>query len=221
MTETLPEEIPDETQPDLVNPLDDPAAHAGETTVLPDTSPFLGTWTGYRPSHYMVGDSITWHGLDWLRKRGVTWEVSAIAGRDVSCLPYYIAERMLHETPPTMVVIALGTNATSGWYEEDYQAAVDLLPATTRVTFVTTYRDPEIWHNGLDYRRRAIIQQHYSTFMHNIAAKRKGTGIAEWRNYISIRPNLLRDGVHPTEDGKRAWSYIVSEAVKATRALPV
>lgn len=204
------------------NPLDAPAAHAGEVRGTPDTSPYLGKWTGYRPSYWVVGDSITAGGLASLRALGATWEVTSIPGRDVSTLPYYVAERMKHETPPTMVVIALGTNASPGWYQADYQAAVDLLPASTRVVFTTTYRDPKLWPNTLDYRRRASIQPHYSQFMHHIDVSRPNTCINEWRGYIEPRYNLLRDGVHPTTDrGYPAWAKRVVSAVHLCAARPM
>lgn len=202
------------------SPLDNPAAHAGEVAGTPDTSPYLNRWTGYRPMDYAVGDSVTVLGLPWLRRRGIGWEVSAIPGRDVSTLPFYLAERMRHDKPPRGVVIALGANASPGWTKTRLRAAINQLPPTTIVTLVTPYRDKR-WKDA-DYRRASGIAWYYAGWMRDIAKERPHTCLADWaREAAALEAKtpgrVLYDGVHTTEYGRQVWSWRVSATARNCR----
>lgn len=199
-----------------VSPLDDPAASAGEVRSYTDRDPWLRKTTGYRPSVMMIGDSITAWGEPYLRRLHATWEVSAVPGRNVCTAPYRVRERLMNPSPLRLLVIALGTNACPGWGDADYRALTRMVPASTRVLFVTTWRSAAVFPTArTDYRRRAVIQPHYSATMRSIAATRPGTCVADWARWAAPRYRVAtRDGVHPSVYGNRyGWAPLVRNAV--------
>ena len=175
------------------------------------------------------------------------WEVSSVSGRDVSTLPYYLRDRVQAQHPHTVVkrlkrrgkhrrgrryrlvrmvqyrypvkkaVIALGTNATQGWSYEDLRSAVNLLPSTTAVVFVTPYRDPVAWPESGSYRVRASVGRTYAAWESRISQLRAHTCVADWRGFVQRYPQVLHDGVHPTSAGARSWARLVAGAVAACR----
>lgn len=193
----------------------DPAAHAGEVN-SPDIDKYLGKTEGYRPSVWMVGDSLGVSTEPALRKHGVSWEITAIAGRNVSTMPYYVDERKTNPSPVSTAILSLGTNAVPGWTKANFRAQADRF---NKVMMVTTYRDPVKWPNTVDYRRRAIIQYHYSAWMREIDSERPNTCVADWRKYIEdryrVRYQLLAsDGVHLTELGKDRRALLLINTFK-------
>jgi hypothetical protein len=173
-----------------------------------------GTYTPSDPSSatIMVGDSITQRGTDELAALRPRWEIDGLAGRNVDCLPQFIAYR-LEQGYVHRVVIALGTNAIEGWGQDDYQAVIDMIPASATIVFVNTYRDPAVWPNSGPYRLRAGSQWAYSLGMAAIAAgQRPGVCVANWRAWAMNHPDDLSDGVHPDAVGQAAWARIVDEA---------
>ncbi len=191
------------------------AAIALPAHALADPDAKLGDATGWRSSTFMVGDSITYQGLRQLRSRGATWEVTAHPGRFVCNLKRFLRDRLANPHPLRKVVIALGTNACEGWGKPEYRSALDLLPASTVVTFVTTYRDPKRWRNTRAYRERAGVQYWYSRWMKELAAERPHTCVADWRTQAARHMGWLSDGTHlKVPIGRVQWSRIVYTAVR-------
>jgi hypothetical protein len=175
----------------------------------------LGDATGWRSSTFMVGDSITYQGLHQLRSRGASWEVTTHPGRYVCTLKRFLKDRLANPQPLRKVVIALGTNACEGWGKPEYRSALDLLPASTAVVFVTTYRDPKRWRNTRAYRERAGVQYWYSRWMKELAAERPHTCVADWRTQAASHMGWLSDGTHLKPSiGRIQWSRIVFSAVR-------
>src|SRR5680860_583688 len=112
---------------------------SGEVPNVQDTSRYIGS-KGWRPSVFWVGDSISVsaykYGLHTLRPG---YEVSAISGRDVSNLPYYLADRLGNGSRLTTVVIALGTNASKGWTYASLRAAVRRIPRPVSYTHLRAH----------------------------------------------------------------------------------
>ncbi len=186
----------------------------GEVANVRDTSGYVGT-SGWRPRTFWVGDSISvlayHYGLHKLRPR---YEVSAIPGRDVSNLPYYLDDRLKNSSKLTTVVIALGTNASYGWTYTSLLAAVHRIPKRVRVVFVSTYRDPTVFpRSASTYRTQASIQRAYSAWMTKIAAVRAHACVAPWRHYASRHRSVLHDGVHPNLIGIAAYIKIVTSTI--------
>lgn len=198
------------------NRIDVAAAHAGEVAGESDTDARVGT-TGWRSGTFMIGDSITRIGLvHGLRAQGLGtgWEVSAVSGRDVSTLPYYVRDRLRSQSRLRRLVIALGTNATAGWTYQDLLAVVRLVPSPTKVILVTTYRDPGVWGASNSYRTQAAVQAVYSRWEKRLARTTAHTCVADWRSYAKNHRSALHDGVHPTTAAARQWAKIVARAVR-------
>lgn len=225
------------------NGLSDPRAHAGEVKTAVDSDGYVGT-RGYRSTTFMVGDSVTRQGITWgfrPLRLAQGWEVSGVAGRDVSTLPYYLADRVAAQQklthaghsrrwrrhhrrlaarlaahpfryPLKRVVIALGANATPGWTYGDLRRAINLLPASTVVVLVTPYRDPAKWPTSGLYRVRGSVVATYASWEHRIAEVRPRTCIADWAGFAGRYPWLVPGGVHPNYKGTQAWARIVETA---------
>jgi hypothetical protein len=226
------------------NRLTDPRAHAGEVAGAVDKDGYVGT-RGWRSSTFMVGDSVTVAGLVLgFRPQHLAqgWEVSAVSGRDVSTLPFYLADRVQAQQrlpyvwhskrwkrhhprlaarkfryPVKRVVIALGSNATPGWSYTDLRRAVNLVPSSATVTFVTPYRDAAKWPDSGPFRVRASVAAAYASWERRIAELRPHTCIADWAGFAQRYPWLLPGGVHPTGRGAEAWARIVESATDRCR----
>jgi hypothetical protein len=195
--------------------ISDPRAHQGEVAGYADPDWRLGTYKK-RPKVFMVGDSITHAGRTSLNRP--KWEVSAVPGRDVCTLPYYLRDRMKALKAPKTVVVALGTNACPEWRYEDYRDALRTLPARTQVVLVTTYRDPVRYSDANElYRRRASVQSTYYRWMQTLDRVRPHTCLANWRAEVVRRPWLVHDGVHLGTYGRKVWAATVTNAVARCR----
>lgn len=187
-----------------------PAAHAGETAGVVDPDKYLGNFTTTRPTTFMVGDSITyraWAGP--LKTKAPSWEVTAIGGRKVSTLPFYVSDRLANPSRVKVAVIALGTNPATGWTKADYQAQVDRFPSTTRVVFVTPYRGPK-WAG-------ASTVGTYAKWMNEIDAARPNVCMARWRAWAVAHPRAISDGIHPTGTAQQVWVKLVTDAATYCR----
>jgi hypothetical protein len=178
-----------------------------------------GTYDPTDPSAhtFMVGDSITAGGRIEMALLRPHWEINAKAGRNVDCLPMMVSERLRHGYLARLV-IALGTNAVRGWSPDDYALVAAMVPSCTTVLFVSTYRDRVLWPSTNPYRTRAGVQYYYSREMAEVADARPGTCVVPWRQYAMKHPGLLRDGVHPTAEGRKPWASLIDEAAEACAA---
>lgn len=162
----------------------------------------------------VIGDSLTARSRDKIRKLDPTWIIDGVRGRHVRRLDDVLAEHLTQAAPPDVLVIALGTNESHGWTEDDYVRVTQMVPDTTGIVFVTTFRDPTLWGAA-----RADIQGVYSAWMRHIARTRPLTTSVNWRRRVTHRPNLLVDGTHATDPrGELVWSRMVTAGVdKVTR----
>lgn len=161
----------------------------------------------------VIGDSLTARSRDKLRKLDPTWTIDAVRGRHVRKLDDVLAAHLAEAAPPDVLVIALGTNESHGWTEDDYVRVTQMVPETTLIVFVSTYRDSTLWGEA-----RADIQGVYSAWMRHIARTRPLTTSVNWRRRVTHRPNLLVDGTHPTDPrGELVWSRMVNAGVDLVR----
>jgi hypothetical protein len=199
--------------PAMANRTDYP--HRGEVDGRSDTSWRVGR-TNKRPPIFMVGDSIlAGVYLNNLQRTLPKAEVSAVSGRDVGNLPYYINDRLntaRERRSLRTVVIALGSNATQSWTYEALRGVVNRIPARVMVVFVSTYRDPRLFPDSAGFRGAASSQVRYNGWMSAIAGWRKRTYVMPWRT-MAQRPNYLYDGVHPTLTGIAAYSVALRRLV--------
>jgi hypothetical protein len=162
---------------------------------------------GARTGTLLVGDSLSWRGSNELAGLRSRWRLDAVPGRPVTQLTARVRHHLEVRGAPETLVVALGTNPRASWRKRDYVAAVGLLPAETRVLFVTPYRDPAQSSAWAVRRLEA-----YDRWMREIAATRPGTCLADWRGLVATRPELLVDGTHQSPDGEAAWAELVSSS---------
>jgi hypothetical protein len=162
---------------------------------------------GARTGTLLVGDSLSWRGSNELAGLRSRWRLDAVPGRPVTQLTARVRHHLEVRGAPETLVVALGTNPRASWRKRDYVAAVGLLPAETRVLFVTPYRDPA-QSSAWAVRRLDA----YDRWMREIAATRPGTCLADWRGLVATRPELLVDGTHQSPDGEAAWAELVSSS---------
>lgn len=157
---------------------------------------------------YVVGDSLTYFGAAQLQNLRPKWTIDGMRGREIDRLNPLIARYIEEYGQPRQVVIALGTNEGDGFTKDVYEDAVAKLLDSTRVVFVTLYRDPKIFGD-----ERADMMYHASEWMNEIANTRPHTAVASWRRRVINHPHLLKDGVHATEHGEYVWATLVDAAM--------
>lgn len=146
-----------------------------------------------RSKVYIVGDSITYRSRLQVHQIAPKWAVDGVPGRPVWELPRLLSERMATRPIPKHVVIALGSNGSIAWHKPQYVNAVNLLPATTRVTFVTMWRNPERWGNPLKTpNKHSKLLRRYSKYVKQIARQRPNTCLYNWRKVAKNRHSTLR-----------------------------
>lgn len=160
----------------------------------------------------VIGDSITCRAQDELATMRPAWVVDCEGGRKVGTLRYRIRANLREHGTPANIVLALGTNESAGWTRADYAAAVDMLPRTTHVLFVTTYRDPAFFPD------RARIQVTYSWWMRQVDRARANVSVVKWRAAALAGTALLPDGVHPDDPSQLLWAAMVCDGVRAASA---
>lgn len=153
----------------------------------------------------LVGDSLSWRGANELAGLHPRWSLDAVPGRPVTQLSSRIRQHLAARGAPETLVVALGTNPRTSWRKRDYVAAVALVPAETRVLFVTPYRDPAKNTAWAVARLEA-----YDRWMREITATRPGTCLADWRALAIDRPELLVDGTHQSPEGEAEWAGFIS-----------
>ncbi|MDP2773601.1 MAG: hypothetical protein Q8O61_08585 [Nocardioides sp.] len=155
----------------------------------------------------LVGDSLSWRGSDELARLHPRWRLDAVPGRPVTQLSPRVRRYLAARGAPETLVVALGTNPRESWRKRDYVAAVALVPAGTRVLFVTPYRDPATSSARAVRRLRA-----YDRWMREITDTRPNTCLADWRTMAATDPDLLVDGTHQSPDGEAVWAELVSRS---------
>jgi hypothetical protein len=156
----------------------------------------------------VIGDSLTYRATDQLAALHPDWMIDGVPGRGLTALIPVLKKHLAADGAPETLVIALGTNSLPGNNGDVYADAVALVPASTRVVFVTLYRDPVIYGAETADRMRAL-----SHVMSEVAADRPGSVVAWWRSLVVQHPELLVDGVHQTDpDGYAAWVAQVDSA---------
>lgn len=162
---------------------------------------------------FVIGDSIANLGAPYLRVMRPDWLIFTIGGLSVSTIPELIETILSVNPEPELVVVALGTNADATWTRADFDAALALLPSTTKVALVTTYRDPLVFPPTFPtLGAREYFQPIYSWWMREAAETRPNTCAVNWRALVARNPSLLYDGVHPTGVGRQWWAWMVSSA---------
>jgi hypothetical protein len=168
---------------------------------------------------YVTGDSLTYWGAPDLHRLRPTWQIEGAPGRWVQDLRQQVEEILAADPSPRVMVLALGTNTA---YYQDYKAlyagALGVIPSSTFVVFVSTYRDPKIYARGSawDDNMLAYHQWHESKAMRELAVERPRTCVAPWRSLaIRHRDMVDENGIHATRDkGRDAWARLVSRSVK-------
>lgn len=112
---------------------------------------------------------------------------------------------------PDVWVIALGTNdigkyATSEEYGSLVAEIVDLLPDDRPLVWVDAYRDDYVDDSAVfDEALRAQLSD------------RDGTVVVSWFDIAAADPSLLRDGVHPTADGRARFAEVIAGGLDLLR----
>lgn len=146
----------------------------------------------------MVGDSLTQWGSPELAQIRPGWSINGVAGRRVKELPRLIRSILAVDPRPRLVVVALGSNPSAGWTRADYARAVALLPASTRVVYVTTYIAP--WALNKAPSSKALTRK-YAVWMAELASQRPHTCAVPWNVVARNHQGWLLDGLHETPLG--------------------
>lgn len=153
----------------------------------------------------VIGDSITVMGTPYLLAQKPTWIVDAVNGREVGVLKHRIRVDLVADGTPRRLIIALGQNISPDWTKADYEAATELVPASTEIYFISTYRDPDIFG-----QEAADTEATYTGWMRQIAAHRPRTHMIPWRARVLDGSVQLVDGSHPTDpEGRQYWANLV------------
>jgi lysophospholipase L1-like esterase len=108
---------------------------------------------------------------------------------------------------PDVWVIALGTNdigkyASSEEYGALVAQLVDLLPDDRPLVWVDAFRDDYVDDSEVfDEAVRAQLSD------------RDGTVVVSWFDVATAEPSLLRDGVHPTSEGRARFAGVIGEGM--------
>jgi len=168
----------------------------------------------------VVGDSITQgsgaaieytlaaDGITDITVDGLTSRRIETGGRGAPESGVQAIYRMLGEgVDPDVWVVALGTNdigkyATPEEYAALVELVIDILPDDRPLVWVDTYR--------VDYLAETRV------FNETLAAElsgRDGAVLVSWFDVVAQDPSILRDGVHPTNDGKAVFASLVADGL--------
>ena len=155
----------------------------------------------------LIGDSVAWRATDELADLRPDWTVDAVPGRLVDELGPRIDRYLAGHRPPTLAVVALGTNPGAGWVLGDYLDAVAGLPRSTRVVWVTPHRSTA---RGPGNPRWLVAEvSRVERAMRRAANLRPGSCLVDWTELTRRQPGVLLDGVHPTRPGELTWARLV------------
>ena len=158
----------------------------------------------------LLGDSVAWRAADELADLRPGWTLDAVPGRVVYALGRRLDHYLAQHRPPAVVVVALGTNPGAGWVLGDYLEAVETLPDSTRVVWVTPYRSSERRPGNPPWLVQEV--RRVSEAMSRAAQIRPGSCLVDWGADARSR-DLLLDGVHPTRAAEGTWARLVSRGV--------
>lgn len=158
------------------------------------------------PSTYMIGDSMTAWSEDSIRS---DWRVNAVRGRHaVKMRPLIRRHVNSNAGPADQVVIALGSNGHN-FTRARYRRTINMLPRSTKIVLVTTYRDPKVFG-----AHRAARMAKISKWKRTFAKRRGNVCVAEWRGAAMKHGDaILADGVHPNPKGQRIFARRVARAM--------
>lgn len=157
---------------------------------------------------YVLGDSLTFHGRGPLRRLQPAWSINGVGGRPVNAMPRLIRNVLRVDRDPAAVVIALGSNQSTGWTQRDLRRAVALLPEETYVVMPTTFKTGKRWA-----RVGRLATQRYNRWMTRLAAQRPNTCTAPWRETVAADRSLLVDGLHATTEGYRLRAHLIIDTL--------
>lgn len=153
----------------------------------------------------VIGDSITWRGTNELATLQPDWVIDGSSGRQIDALDERLDAYRAAYGEPGGIVLALGTNAKSGWSEEQFAASIARVPASTPILLVTPFRQP-------GSTGRPALMDSYAGWFDRLAERRPLTCVADWRTDVTRDARLLVDGVHPTTIGEIYWAELIDNA---------
>lgn len=120
-------------------------------------------------------------------------------------------ERLLADgADPDVWVIALGTNDVGKYTPDEYGAVIgtltDLLPDDRPLVWIDAYRD--------DYVDDSFT---FGEVLRAELGARDGTLVMSWFDVAVADTSILRDGVHPTADGRARFADLIGEGVRLLR----
>lgn len=199
------------------------AAETPASSAADEPEPGLGVATD-ATSVVVVGDSITQGSANEIRYvmaglgytditvDGVTSRRIATGGGGAPESGTQAITRLLDAgADPDVWVIALGTNdigkyATSEEYGALVAELVELLPDDRPLLWVDAYRDDYVDDSEVfDEAVRAQLSD------------RDGTVVVSWFEVATAEPSLLRDGVHPTSEGRARFAGVIGEGMLQLR----
>ncbi|MCB0999046.1 MAG: SGNH/GDSL hydrolase family protein [Ilumatobacteraceae bacterium] len=111
---------------------------------------------------------------------------------------------------PDVWVIALGTNDVGKYTADEYGDVVgtltDLLPDDRPLVWIDAYRD--------DYVDDSLT---FGEVLRAELGARDGTLVMSWFDVAGADTSILRDGVHPTADGRAMFAGLIGEGVQLLR----
>jgi hypothetical protein len=179
---------------------------------------------------FVIGDSTSWRltgeydgTANLWAERHPDWLLDVIGGSNVNTLTTRVQYHLANvDSNPSMFVMALGTNPdpNNDWWKWKYEQALNLLPATTKVILVIPFRGTRVTAEG---RAKSDAVTRYAGYLHDIAAERDKTIVANWRGLVLSDPTMdpatgigkwTNDGVHQRVPyGRAEWLNILDRAV--------
>ena len=179
------------------------------------------TWAAARTKGvWLYGDSITHADHKELgkalRARGVPLAVDATSGIPVAPTVTRLQAQIRKSGAPRVLVMAVGTNnvARSIYPHQgvpaDIEKVMAMVPKTTKVYWVTVYRDPHFTHSA----RAAADVKAVNGYI--AAADRRHRNLTRigWYATASTNPKrYLYDGTHTTAAGRAARNALILKSV--------
>lgn len=170
---------------------------------------------GGRREVVMIGDSITVASAPLIvadaAGRGIEVAVHAEVGRRIAVggdppAGTDVLADLLADADPTVVVVALGTNdigqyATAEEYAGQIDELLDLLPDAVPLVWINTYLSSSPQRSQL-----------FNDALSASLGERGRASIGRW-SVIARQDGVLRDGIHPSDDGARRFAELVVDEI--------